>query len=66
MPWDPLPVSAFQISGEAAAHTLRTPYTLQGDTALLHAAWDGHGEVVAALLAAGADVNVHNLAVCLL
>ena len=32
----------------------------------MHAAWGGHGEIVAALLAAGADVNVHNLAVRLL
>ena len=33
--------------------------TLQGHDALIHAAWKGHVEVIAALLAAGANVNTH-------
>ena len=32
----------------------------------MHAVWEGHLEVVAALLAAGAEVNMHNHKVRLL
>ena len=47
-------------------YAVTTLCTLQGDTALLHAAWGGDVETVAALLAAGANVNIHNLMVRLL